>query len=63
VKLAVGLGRYDRTAPLIEGRVGIHGFDASFESPPIEKLFARAFDKGDLDVAELSFSNYVYLTS
>lgn len=63
MKILVGLGRYDRTAPLLEGRIGIHGFDASFESPPIEKLFARAFDKGDLDVAELSFSNYVYLSS
>src|SRR6185503_14542484 len=44
-------------------RLGIHGFDATFISPPLEQLFARAFDKGDLDVAELSFSNYVYLTS
>jgi 4,5-dihydroxyphthalate decarboxylase len=63
VKLLVGLGRYDRTAPLLEGRIGIHGVEASFVSPPLEQLFARAFDKGDLDVAELSFSNYVYLTS
>ena len=63
MKLVVGLGRYDRTAPLLEGRIGIEGADASFESPPLETLFARAFDKGDLEVAELSFSNYVYLTS
>jgi 4,5-dihydroxyphthalate decarboxylase len=63
MKLLVGLGRYDRTAPLLEGRVGIRGYDATFISPPLEQLFARAFDKGDLDVAELSFSNYVYLTS
>jgi 4,5-dihydroxyphthalate decarboxylase len=63
VKLLVGLGRYDRTAPLLEGRVGIPDADATFISPPLEQLFARAFDKGDLDVAELSFSNYVYLTS
>jgi 4,5-dihydroxyphthalate decarboxylase len=63
LKLLVGVGRYDRTAPLLEGRIGIEGVDARFESPPLEQLFARAFDKGDLDVAELSFSNYVYLTS
>ena len=63
MKILVGLGRYDRTAPLLEGRVGIHDADATFISPPLEQLFARAFDKGDLDVAELSFSNYVYLTS
>ena len=29
----------------------------------LEELFVRAFDKGEFDVAELSFSNYVYLTS
>ncbi len=63
MKILVGLGRYDRTAALLEGRVGIHGYDAEFISPPLEQLFARAFDKGDLGVAELSFSNYVYLTS
>ena len=63
MKLLVGLGRYDRTAALLEGRLGIRGADATFISPPLEQLFARAFDKGDLDVAELSFSNYVYLTS
>jgi 4,5-dihydroxyphthalate decarboxylase len=63
MKLLVGIGRYDRTAALLEGRLGIHGADATFISPPLEQLFARAFDKGDLDVAELSFSNYVYLTS
>jgi 4,5-dihydroxyphthalate decarboxylase len=63
VKLLVGSGRYDRTAALLEGRIGIEGFDAAFVSPPLEQLFARAFDKGDLDVAELSFSNYVYLAS
>ena len=63
MKLLVGLGRYDRTAPLLEGRLGVEGADAEFISPPLEQLFARAFDKGDLDVAELSFSNYIYLTS
>ena len=63
MKLLVGLGRYDRTAALLEGRLGIPGADVTFISPPLEQLFARAFDKGDLDVAELSFSNYVYLTS
>ena len=63
MKLLVGIGRYDRTAAFLNGQLGIAGFDANFISPPLEQLFARAFDKGDLDVAELSFSNYVYLTS
>jgi 4,5-dihydroxyphthalate decarboxylase len=63
MKLLAGIGRYDRTAALLDGNVRIQDIDATFISPPLEQLFARAFDKGDLDIAELSFSNYVYLTS
>lgn len=63
MRLTVGIGRYDRTSPLLEGRISVEGADAVFQSPPLEELFVRAFDKGEFDVAELSFSNYVYLTS
>jgi len=61
--LLIGVGRYDRTAPLLEGRIGIDGVQAEFVSPPPEALFAAAFDTGQFDFAELSFSNYLYLTS
>ena len=63
MKLSIGVGRYDRTQALLDGRVGIKGHDAVVECPPLEELFARAFDTGEFDVAELSFSNYLYLTA
>ena len=63
MRLNIGLGNYDRTAPLLDGRIGVQGADITVQSPPLEELFERAFDKGEFDVAELSFSNYVYLTS
>lgn len=63
MNLRIGIGRYDRTQALIDGRIGIDGHTAHVESPPLEELFARAFDAGDFDVAELSFSNTLYLTA
>lgn len=61
--LSVAIGRYDRTQALLDGRVRIAGTDATFESPPFETLFERAYDHEAYDVAELSFSNFIYLTS
>jgi 4,5-dihydroxyphthalate decarboxylase len=63
VRLSIGIGRYDRTQPLLDGRVAVDGVSAQFSSPPLEELFARAFDTGEFDIAELSFSNFLYLTS
>lgn len=63
MQLTIGVGNYDRTAPLLDGRIGVAGAQIAVQSPPLEELFVRAFDKGEFDVAELSFSNYVYLTS
>ncbi len=63
MRLLAGIGRYDRTAPLLEGVVKVKGAETVFQSPPLEELFVRAFDKGEYDIAELSFSNYAYLTS
>lgn len=61
--LRVAFGRYDRTQALLDGSVSIAGIDAAFETPPFETLFERAFDEQAYDVAELSFSNFAYLTS
>jgi len=63
MKLRVGIGRYDRTQALIDGRITVPGLDATFESPPLEELFAKAFDTDTYDLAELSFSNFLYLSS
>lgn len=63
MRLLAGVGRYDRTEPLLDGRVRVDGAEVAFQSPPLEELFARAFDQGEFDIAELSFSNYLYLTA
>lgn len=60
MKLRIGIGRYDRTQALIDGRISVTGYDAEFESPPLEELFATAFDTDRYDVAEISFSNFLY---
>ena len=61
--LRIGLGVYDRTLPLMAGLVRIEGVEATFDAPPLETLFARAFDEVAYDVAELSFSNFMLLTA
>lgn len=45
------------------GLVGIDGAAAEYVTAPLEEIFARAFDEQAYDVTELSFSNFLYLTS
>jgi 4,5-dihydroxyphthalate decarboxylase len=63
LSLSVGLGRYDRTQALLDGRVQPSGFAITVSSPPLEEIFARSFDKQEFDVSELSFSNFLALTA
>jgi len=54
---------YDRTAPLLDGRVRVEGaaLDYLVQSPGI--TFPRAFQTGDYDVAELSLGSYLLACS
>ena len=45
------------------GLVEVEGVDADYVTAPLEEIFARAFDDQAFDVTELSFSNYLHLTS
>lgn len=63
LSLSVALGRYDRTQALLDGRVQPVGLSISVSSPPFEELFARAFDRQEFDVAELSLSNFLAQTA
>ena len=45
------------------GLVEVEGVDADYVTAPLEEIFAQAFDDQAFDVTELSFSNYLYLTS
>lgn len=59
-ELTIALGRYDRTDPVIDGRVPLPGgYRASFVSPPTEEMFSEAFERGTYDASELSFSNFL----
>lgn len=58
--LTIALGRYDRTEPVIDGRIPLSGgIRARFVSPPTEEMFSRAFEDGAYDASELSFSNFL----
>jgi len=62
-RLKIAVGAYDRTLPLMAGLVGVDDVVAEYVTAPLEEIFARAFDEQAYDITELSFSNYLYLTS
>ncbi len=62
-RLKIAVGAYDRTLPLMAGFIGIDNVAAEYVTAPLENIFARAFDDHAYDVTELSFSNFLFLTS
>jgi 4,5-dihydroxyphthalate decarboxylase len=64
LSLTLGCGWYDRTEPLARGWVRPHGIDLQVETiDEPRELFDRLVARGDLDVAEFSFSEYVAMVS
>lgn len=62
-KLA-GLGLYDRTRPLFDGRVKLQGLSWRFETMSSPEATRRSFGQGEIDAAEVSFGGYLnYLNS
>jgi 4,5-dihydroxyphthalate decarboxylase len=61
VPLTVAFSNYDRTRPLLEGKVSIEGCEPTYFDLEPEEMFHRALHHEEFDVAELSFSNYVAL--
>jgi 4,5-dihydroxyphthalate decarboxylase len=59
LKITGALGTFDRTRPLLDGRVQVDGFDAAWTSGELESIFSRAFASAEFDVTELSFCNYL----
>jgi 4,5-dihydroxyphthalate decarboxylase len=57
--LSICFWNYDRTMPLVDGRVPIEGCDPRFAILAPEEAFARAFGTAEFDVSELSLSNYM----
>ncbi|MGB1921024.1 MAG: ABC transporter substrate-binding protein [Candidatus Puniceispirillaceae bacterium] len=59
MRLSVAVGNYDRTRPLIDGRVLIDGVEPAYMTLSPEEMFFRAFRHADFDVSELSLASYV----
>lgn len=59
VRLAVACADYDRTRPLIDGRVRVAGCDARIACLPHEDMFVRALTSAEFDVTEMSFGRFI----
>jgi 4,5-dihydroxyphthalate decarboxylase len=63
LKLTLACGRYDRTQPLIDGRVTPEGVELTFLPLNPGETFYRMLNHGDFDVSEMSLSSYTILHS
>jgi 4,5-dihydroxyphthalate decarboxylase len=59
VALSLACGAYDRTLPLVDGRVRVEGVSLSAVALPVEEVFYRTATYREFDVAEMSFSSYL----
>ena len=59
----VAIGDYDRTRPLIDGKVQIDGVDPVIMTLSPEEIFFRAFRDAPFDVCELSLSSFTVKTA
>jgi 4,5-dihydroxyphthalate decarboxylase len=58
-RLSLACWNYDRTRPLMDGRVPVDGVDLTYLTLPVEETFFRMLRHHEFDVAELSLSSYV----
>jgi len=58
LQLSVAMGDYDRTRPLVDGRVQVDGVDLVPMLLSPEEMFFRAFRHRAFDISELSLSSY-----
>jgi 4,5-dihydroxyphthalate decarboxylase len=63
IPLSLVCGDYDRTRPVLDGRVPIEGCDVTAIALDPEEAFHRAFKGADFDVTELSMSSHMMATS
>lgn len=63
IKLTIACGRYDRTQPLIDGRVSVEGVDLTFLPLRPGETFWRMLNHGEFDASEMSLSSYTILRS
>jgi 4,5-dihydroxyphthalate decarboxylase len=58
LELSIAMGDYDRTRPIVDGRVKIDGVNPVCMLLSPEEMFFRAFRQQEFDVSELSISSY-----
>jgi 4,5-dihydroxyphthalate decarboxylase len=63
LKLTMACGRYDRTQPLIDGRVEPEGVDLTFIPLRPGETFWRMLNHNEFDASEMSLSSYTILRS
>ena len=63
LKLTIACGRYDRTQPLIDGRVPVEGVDLTFLPLRPGETFWRMLNHAEFDCSEMSLSSYTILRS
>lgn len=63
LRLSLACGDYDRTRPLVDGRVRPEGVDLTVLTLEPEEMFWRMLRHHEFDVSELSLSSYVVLAS
>jgi 4,5-dihydroxyphthalate decarboxylase len=51
-------GNYDRTRPLLDGRVAVDGVDLTCLDLPVEETFFRMLRHREFDISEMSLSSY-----
>ena len=59
VPVTIACGNYDRTRPIMDGRVKVEGCAVTYLPLYPEEIFFRAFRYHEFDVCELSFSSYL----
>lgn len=63
LKLTLACGRYDRTQPLIDGRVPVEGVELTFLPLRPGETFWRMLNHAEFDCSEMSLSSYTILRS
>ena len=63
MQLTLACGRYDRTQPLIDGRVRVEGVDLNWISLRPGETFWRQLNNEEFDASEMSLSSYTILRS
>ena len=61
LSLTLACWNYDRSRPLMDGRVKPHGIDLKIDVMRPRQAFPRMLDKREFDVSEMSLASYVSL--